>query len=332
MKNSLETRLGIFVALAIVAALVLFELVGGLETFQRGYKLYALFNTVQDLKEGDRVKMAGVEVGRVHEIGFAEADNKVRVGFKVRKNVKVKTDSVATIRFTGLMGQNFVSLDFGSRSAPTAAPGTILASAEQPDLGAVMAKIDNVASGVENLTKSFSGDNIANLVGPLMDFVEANKAPLTATIANMQAISRQIAEGEGTVGKLIYDDALYNSSLATITNLQDAAVEIKTTVADARTVVDQAKLITEQVNAGKGTVGLLVKDEALYREATASMQNLREITGKINQGQGSVGKILNDRELYDNAKLTLQKLDKATEGIEDQGPLSVMGLLVNSLF
>ena len=72
--------------------------------------------------------------------------------------------------------------------------------------------------------------------------------------------------------------------------------------------------------------------EALYKEATAAMSNLREIFQKINQGQGSVGKLLNDESLYRNARLSLQKLDKATEGLEDQGPLSVLGIAINSLF
>jgi phospholipid/cholesterol/gamma-HCH transport system substrate-binding protein len=45
-----------------------------------------------------------------------------------------------------------------------------------------------------------------------------------------------------------------------------------------------------------------------------------------------VGKLINEPELYKNAKMTLQKLDKATEGLEDQGPLSVIGILVNNLF
>ena len=75
-----------------------------------------------------------------------------------------------------------------------------------------------------------------------------------------------------------------------------------------------------------------MKDDALYRETTASMTNLKEILQKVNQGQGTVGKLINDQEFYKNAKMTLQKLDKATEGLEDQGPLSVMGILVNNLF
>lgn len=332
MRNSLETRLGMFVALALVAGLIIMEIVGGLELFRGGHTFRARFQNVQDLKEGDRVKMAGLEIGRVEKIRFAEDENKVEVLMKVRKEDVVRTDSKAAVRFTGLMGQNYVDLSFGAPASPKASPGSLLESTEQPDLNAVMAKIDNVASGVENLTKSFSGDKIDNLVGPLINFVEANKAPLTATIANFQAISKQAAEGKGTVGKLLFDDSLYYSSLATITNLQDTAAEFRTTAAEARQVVSQAKEVVAQVNSGHGTVGKLIKDETLYAETTASMKNLREILEKVNTGQGSVGKLVNDQELYKNAKMTLQKLDKATEGLEDQGPLSVVGLLVNSLF
>ena len=138
-------------------------------------------------------------------------------------------------------------------------------------------------------------------------------------------ISTQISQGKGTLGKLIKDEALYNTALSTVSNLQDTATEIKATVADARKIVDQ-------VNSGQGTVGKLLKDEKLYRETTDSMTNLKEILQKMNQGQGSVGKLVNDQEFYKNAKLTLQKLDQATEGLEDQGPLSVLGMVVSKLF
>jgi phospholipid/cholesterol/gamma-HCH transport system substrate-binding protein len=325
MKNSLETRLGIFVALAVIAAVLILEIVGGVERFQRGYELKALFNAIQDLKEGDHVKMAGVEVGRVEKITLDETNNKVLVTMKMRKNVAVRTDSVASVKFTGLLGQNYVGLDFGTPGSPIAAPGTILSTSEQPDLSAMMAKLDNVASGVENLTKSFTGDKIDNLLGPFTDFLKANRVPLTAAIANLQAVSSQIAQGKGSVGKMIYDESLYNSAYAAVTNLDDTASAIKITVANARKVVDQ-------VNAGQGTMGKLLHDEALYRETTDSMSTLKEILQKINQGEGTIGKVVNDQELYRNAKLTLQKLDQATEGLEDQGPLSILGTVVSKLF
>lgn len=323
MRNTLETRLGLFVGLALIAAFFILETVGGLDMFKRGYRVSALFKTVQELTVGAPVKMAGVPVGRVEGIGFA--DNRVKVTMKLNPKALVKTDSRATIKFTGLMGQNFVSIDFGSDQAPRVLDGQTINSTEQPDFIAMMAKLDNVATGVENLTKSFTGDKIDNLLGPMMDFFKQNREPLTASIANLKSISTQISEGKGTVGKLIYEDSLYNSALATVTNIQDAAAEIKLTVDDARKIV-------AQVNAGEGTVGKLVKDDTLYRETTASMNNLKEILQKINQGQGTVGKLVNDDSFYKNARLTLQKVDKATEGLEDQGPLSVLGIAVNSLF
>ena len=320
MKNTLETRLGVFVALVIIAFILILEFLGGPQRFRRGTHYCALFDNVQDLKVGDRVKMAGKEVGLVDSLALNYTNNKVLVTIRVDSGVIIRTDSTASIKLTGLMGQNFVSLDFGSPNSPRLAEGMLLASVETPDMNAIVAKIDSVAGNVENL------------LGPLTDFLKANRAPLTATIANIQAISSRITEGKGTVGKLINDPALYNSTLSAVSNFQDTATEVKTTVADARKVVERVNQTVAQVNAGQGTVGKLFKDDTLYRETTASMTHLKEILRKINQGQGSIGKIVNDRDLYDNAKLTLQKVDKATEGLEDQGPLTVMGMLLNNLF
>src|SRR6266700_2588339 len=94
MRNSLETRLGIFVALAVIAAVLILEIVGGVERFRRGYELKALFSSIQDLKEGDQVKMAGVEVGRVEKITLDETNNKVVVTMKLHKEIQVRTDKI----------------------------------------------------------------------------------------------------------------------------------------------------------------------------------------------------------------------------------------------
>ena len=173
------------------------------------------------------------------------------------------------------------------------------------------------------MTSTFTPDTINNLFGPLTDFVKQNSPALTATIANIKNVSSQIAAGQGTVGKLIYDETLYNSALTTVTNLQDTA-------ASAREVLATAKQTINNVNAGQGTIGKLLTDDALYNSTTASMTNLNQILQKVNQGQGTVGKLVNDQEFYKNAKLSLQKLDKAADGLEDTGPLSVIGTTLSA--
>lgn len=317
MKNSLETNLGIFVFLVVLAAWAIMETLGGADFFHQGYHVNALFNTAQELKPGDSVKMAGVEIGRVEKITLDTNADKVRVTMKLQPGANVKTDSKATIRFTGLMGQNFVAIDFGTPDAPRVVDGAILATEEQPDLNAIMAKLDNAATGIQNLTRSFTGDTINNLLGPLTDLIKQNSAHLTLTISNIESISSQVASGQGTVGKLIYDQSLYNSAMDTVSNLQ--------------TAVTSANQLVNSVTNGQGTLGKLVTDPTLYDATTASMTNLHEILLKINQGDGTIGKLVNDQEFYKNAKLTLQKVDKAADSLEDQGPLSVIGIVANNL-
>ncbi len=323
MKNTLETRLGLFFALAIIAAVILLEMIGVADFFKGGYRIYANFKNIQELKEGDPVKIAGVEKGRVSQVELI--DREVRVTMKMDKDAQVRTDSKATIKFTGLMGQNYIAVDFGTTNGLLATEGTTIASAEQPDLSTLMVKLENVASGIEGLTKNFSLDSLSTMFGPLTDFVKQNGPALTAVIGNMKSVSEQVASGQGTVGRLLYDETLYNATLSTVTNFQSASGNIQG-------LITQTQGMLDNINRGQGTLGKLATDDTLYQETATAMSNLRDILQKINRGEGSAGKLVNDDTFYKNAKLTLQKVDKATEGLEDQGPLSVLGIAVNSLF
>lgn len=323
MKNSLETRLGMFFALALVVAVLVMEMVGGFQSFQPGIRIRALFASAQELNEGDPVKMAGVTIGRVEKIRIA--GDKVEVTLKLQKPEGVKTDSQASIKFSGFMGQNFVSIGFGSPGGPAVNNDTVLKTIENPDMGEVMAKMDSVAGGIQKLTESFSGDQIQNVLGPLRDILEENGPRISAIFADAKTLTTQVAEGKGSIGRLIMDDAFHSAAMSTVTNLDRTAAEVQSALADV-------KRLLGEIEQGKGTLGKLAKDEALYREGTEALTNLREVLQKINQGQGSVGKLVNDESFYRNIKLTLQKIDKGTESLEDQGPLTVLGMAIGKLF
>jgi len=321
MKNSLETKLGIFVIFVILAVWAIIETLGSTDLFSHGIHVSATFDTVQDLKIGDRVKMAGVEIGHVESIALT--NNKVSVVMKLHDDTVVQTDSKATIKFTGLMGQNFVAIDFGTPGQPKVKDGTEIASAEQPDLSAIMNKLGNAVDGVQNMTKAFASDDIHNLFGPLGDFFKENRAKFGAIVTDVTNITGQIAAGKGTVGKLIYEDTLYASALNTVSNLQSTA-------ATANDMIAAVKLVVTNASAGQGTIGKLLTDDTLYTAATGSMTNLHQILLKVNQGDGTIGKLINEPEFYKNAKLTLQKVDKGMDGLEDTGPISIIGILANN--
>lgn len=351
MRNSLETRLGMFFALAMVAAFLVFEMASGGKYFKGGYVIHGLFEDAQELKQGDPVKKAGVQIGQVEAIAFQ--DEQVLVSMRIDDGHVVKTDSKARIEFIGLLGQNFISVDFGSSAAPALASGAAIETAEQPDLSALMARLDNVASGIENITRSFSGDSIQNVLGPLTHFLEENNPKITKIFDNLEVVTDGMSKGEGTMGKILKDDELYNTAIGAVKKLEATGDEMQLTLTEARslfgdgkaslakaenalkeleTTLTEARKVVQGIEQGNGTLGLLAKDEQLYKETVASLVQMREILEKINQGQGSMGELVNDDTLIQNAKRTLQKVDKATEGLEDTGPLSVLGQAVNKLF
>jgi phospholipid/cholesterol/gamma-HCH transport system substrate-binding protein len=323
MKNSLETRLGIFFAVVVVAAFILFEMVGGQRYFAKSIPIRARFNTAGDLKAGDPVKLAGVDVGKVRSIRINSG--KVEVLMDVDPAAEIRTDSKAVIKFTGLMGQNFVAIDFGSQNSPALAPDAILETREQPDLAAIMAKLETAADGMQNMSKSFSGEDFGKLLGPLTDLVKDNQPRIAMILGNLQNLTTTMNEGKGTLGRLMKEDTLYANTLVAVTNLVATSEDMKLTLADARKIV-------AGLQEGRGTVGKLLVDESLFRETTNMMTNLREITEKMNRGNGTVGQLINDDAFLKNVKLTLQKVEKATETLEDAGPLQVIGTAAGSIF
>jgi phospholipid/cholesterol/gamma-HCH transport system substrate-binding protein len=323
MKNSLETRLGFFFALVFVAAFVLFEMVGGGRFFGGGIPIKARFNTAGDLKVGDPVKLAGVDIGRVQAIRIA--DGKVEISMTVEPAAGVRTDSKASIKFTGLMGQNFMAIDFGSQTAPVVSTGALLESREQPDLAAIMSKLESAADGMQNMTKSFSGEEFTKLLGPMTDMIKDNQPRIASILSNVDSLTTGMNQGEGTLGRLLKQDTLYVQTLQAVTNLIASTEDLKVTLSSTRQIVSD-------MNSGKGTIGRLLVDDSLFRETTNMLTNLREVAEKMNRGNGTVGQLINDDAFLRNLKLTLQKVEKATETLEDAGPLQVIGTAAGSIF
>jgi len=323
MKNSLETRLGIFFALVFVAAFVLFEMVGGGHFFGSGIPIKARFNSAGDLKVGDPVKLAGVDIGRVQAIRIA--DGRVEVSMIVEPAAGVRTDSKASIKFTGLMGQNFMAIDFGNPTSPVASTGALLESREQPDLAAIMSKLEGAAEGMQNMTKSFSGEEFTKLLGPMTDMIKDNQPRIASILSNIDSMTTIMNKGEGTLGRLMKQDTLYVQTLQAVTNLIASTEDLKVTLSTTR------HMVSDMTN-GKGTIGRLLVDDSLFRETTNMITNLREVAEKLNRGNGTVGQLINDDAFLRNLKLTLQKVEKATETLEDAGPLQVIGTAAGSIF
>jgi phospholipid/cholesterol/gamma-HCH transport system substrate-binding protein len=111
-KTKLELVVGVFVFIGLVCLGYLSIKLGKLELVGGSvYEVEAQFNTASGLKPGSTVEIAGVEVGRVRGITFI--GDRAKVKLAVNNTVKLYTDTIASIKTRGIIGEKFLALSPG---------------------------------------------------------------------------------------------------------------------------------------------------------------------------------------------------------------------------
>lgn len=321
MKFSVEKRVAIFFLVGLVALLTALEMMSKGGLFVKEMTLLTRFGSAQGLKVGDPVKLSGVEVGQVADVRFAES--RVEVIMEVREGVPVRRDSQATVKFASLLGVYYVDLTFGSLDSPLARSGDVIAGVESPDLSVVFAKLEKLGSDIGQLFGERLGKTLTNIeivtgkmasgegtIGKLITD-ESLYQELKATMTNMKTITQKITEGEGTIGRLVNDGELYTDVKATMSNLKD---------------------ISTKVNNGEGTLGKVMTDDALYKDVREAAASLKNILKKIENGEGTIGKLVAEDNLYQDAREALKKLNRTASSLEEQAPLSTIVTAAGVLF
>ena len=123
-KAKLEFIVGVFVLVGIVCLGYLSIKLGKLELIGGNvYEVIAQFNTASGLKAGSSVEIAGVEVGRVRAINLNE--DRAAVILAVDNKVKLYTDTIASIKTRGIIGEKFLALSPGGGGDPLKPGDTI---------------------------------------------------------------------------------------------------------------------------------------------------------------------------------------------------------------
>jgi phospholipid/cholesterol/gamma-HCH transport system substrate-binding protein len=314
-----QLKVGIIAVVALVLATMIVFAVGGESgMFSPRYHLKTRFSNVLGLKSGAVVRLAGVEVGQVDDVAFAERD--VEVVLRLRSDVREKiTDrSRAQIGSVSLLGEGAVDISAapGGRVledweyiTSERTPGQIADVAEggSQTLEQANALLTDVRAGKGTVGKLFTEDqlhrDIASFVasadavvqsvnrgqGTLGRLVKdpAAAASLEASLKNLEAITAGISRGEGSLGRLLKDDAMARSLTATTANLEQ---------------------LTERLSKGDGTAARLINDPALYNRLDALTARLDQLVTGLNAGEGTAGKLLRDQALYDNLNTAVTEL------------------------
>lgn len=141
-KVSLDTAVGIFVLIGILCLSYLSIKLGKIELLGGDcYRVAAVFDSVSGLKPGASVEIAGVEVGSVEKISLdPKQQGRARVILKMRGEVKLQEDIIASVRTKGIIGDKFLLLKPGGSDTLIRAGGTIRETESVVDLEELLSK------------------------------------------------------------------------------------------------------------------------------------------------------------------------------------------------
>ena len=113
-KTAVEISVGIFVFIGLLCLTYLTITLGRMEMFGDDYYyVNAHFSTVSGLKERSTVEMAGVPIGQVHKITLEPNEQTAVVSLKIRSDVQLSEDVIASVRTRGMIGDKYVVIEPG---------------------------------------------------------------------------------------------------------------------------------------------------------------------------------------------------------------------------
>jgi phospholipid/cholesterol/gamma-HCH transport system substrate-binding protein len=140
-KYTMETIVGIFVVVGLICIGYMTVKLGKLNLFSSDYyPLVAKFTTVSGLRTGSPVNILGIDVGRVERITMDQENQKAVVEIRVKKDIKIYDNAIASIKTEGLIGDKYLSIDPGGGSDLLKPNGVITETQAAVDLTELVGK------------------------------------------------------------------------------------------------------------------------------------------------------------------------------------------------
>ena len=211
-KESVEVKVGIFVFIGILVLFIMVFSIGDFYFWNAGYSIKTNFKFVNGVQVSAPVRVAGVGVGEVKHIRIVsdqqDGETFVELTLWIQEGVKIPEDSVVTINMLGLLGEKYVEIMPGDFHSKVLKPGEQIRGKEPlatemitEKAYAVASKMDKAVDNINNLLKD------PELQDPLRQML-ANTSEITESV---KAILTQIESGQGTIGKLLYQDDIHQN-------------------------------------------------------------------------------------------------------------------------
>jgi phospholipid/cholesterol/gamma-HCH transport system substrate-binding protein len=279
---------GIFVFIGLLFFIIGILVVGDLhKTFDKKVEVVAFFDDVAGLQKGNNVWLSGVKVGTISSIEFS---GKSKVEVKIQIDAKAKpyipVDSKVKVSSDGFIGNKILVIYGGSSETASVSEGDVL-----------------------NVEKTFSSEDMLNTL-------QQNNNNLLAITNDIRKISGQLASGEGTLGKMLYDKTLY-------ANIQNAASSLQVATRKAQELTNSLAEYTANFNKEGTLANGLVNDTTVFNSVKASISKLIQIADTASvvisnikrdgtNPNSPIGVLLHDEQSGASLKETIKNLESSS--------------------
>jgi phospholipid/cholesterol/gamma-HCH transport system substrate-binding protein len=307
-SNRRAVIVGSFVFIGMIFLVGGILMVGNLrETFKNKMEVISHFDEVNGLKKGNNIWFSGVKIGIVNSLSFY-GKSQVEVSMKIALTAKqyIRKDAKVKISSDGLIGNKILVIYGGTEKAGEVEEGDTL--------------------GVE---KTFSSEDMINTLQ------ENNKNALAIT-SELKAVTSKLTSGDGTLGKLLNDNAIYD-------NINAASESLKNTASKAQQLVSSLASFSAGLNK-KGTLANeLTTDTVVFNSVKASVKHLQQIADTANlfvtnlkqaaaNPKTTVGVLMHDEESGARLKETIKNLESSSKKLDEDLEAAQHNILLRGYF
>jgi phospholipid/cholesterol/gamma-HCH transport system substrate-binding protein len=285
---SAGSRLLIFVIACLLSLLLLVAIFGQLR-FDDGVAYRASFGNVSGLKDGDFVRIAGVEVGKVKSIAL-QPDASVSVDFSADPSVVLTHGTKATVRYDNLIGGRYLALDEGAGDTATLKAGdTIPLARTAPALD-----LDALIGGFRPLFRALDPDQVNALSGQLISAFQGQGTTIASFLDQTAAVTGTLADRDKLLGSVITN---LNTVLGSLDGQGD---KLDSAITSLSQLVHGLAERRTDISAGIGYT-----NEAARTVADLLTQARPALKAAVAQTDRAAGLVVADHDYFDNILNTL---------------------------
>lgn len=284
MTLSKEVKTGILAIGAILLLIFGYSFLKGTNLLEKNREFFVKYQNVEGLAKAAPVTINGLTVGKVQDISFANEEGWLVVKFSIQNDIEFSKNSLARIYSAGLIGGKSLGV-FPQYDANNVAKSgdTLRGETEDSMLSVVTKALGPLEQKVNNTLATV--DTLLFNVNAVVD--EDTRKNLKEAIAHLNRTLNTFSGVSENIDKLLvnnsdkWDNTFTNldKTVGNLSRLTDSLAQLETgrLVTDLQDVVTRVNRIVADVDNGNGSIGKLIKDDALYNNLEGASRQLEQL-------------------------------------------------------